>query len=891
MARDPVCGMDVRPEDAAGFSVYKGETYYFCSPLCKQKFDVDSEKYLRREHEPMGMPQTKTGAGPGPLLSTAGGGAAAGDKPEKIELPVTGMSCAGCARNVERALQGVGGVSEAGVNAATARATVLFSPRLVSPEALVRTVREAGYDVAVAKAEIAVEGMHCASCVRRIEQALLDKKGVLKAAVNLATSHATVEYLSTEIRRDEIEAAIEAAGYKVLRGVESEGEEDVEQAARRKERLSLRTKFLIGLAFSLVILAGSMGRGLHFLPAFLGNSLVLWALATPVQFWIGARFYRGAWSAFRHRTADMNTLVAVGTSAAYVYSALAAAAPGLFARGGLRPDVYFDTSAVIITLILFGRWLEARAKGRASEAIRKLIGLQPSTARVRRGSGETEVPLREVVPGDIVLVRPGERIPVDGVVVTGKSMVDESMITGESVPIVKERGSEVIGATLNKSGSFEFRAVKVGRDTMLAQIVRLVREAQGSKAPIQRLADIIAGIFVPVVISIAVLTFVVWFDFGPRPSLTFALLNFVAVMIIACPCALGLATPTAVMVGTGKGAENGILIKGGESLETAHTITTVVFDKTGTLTKGQPEVTDLVPAGGFSETDLLRWAAAVERKSEHPLGEAVVHSARIRGLAVGDAAEFEALEGLGVRAETEGRRLLIGNRKLMETRTVDVSVLDAAAGRFAAQGKTPVFMAVDGSPAGLFAVADPLKEGAAAAVRKLQSLGLEVIMLTGDHKGTAQAAAQAAGVDRVIAELLPQDKVEEIRKLQAAGRRVAMVGDGINDAPALARADVGIAIGTSTDVAMEAADITLIQGDLAGVAKAITLSRRTIRTIKQNLFWAFFYNVIGIPVAAGVLYPFFGLQLNPMLASAAMAFSSVSVVTNSLRLKRLRLDA
>ncbi len=744
--------------------------------------------------------------------------------------------------------------------------------------------------VAVAKAEIAVEGMHCASCVRRIEQALLSKKGVLKAAVNLATARATVEYLSTETRRDEIEAAIEEAGYKVLRGGGSEGEENVEQAARRTEWLGLRSNFLLGLAFSLIILAGSMGRGLPFVPAFLGNPLVLWALATPVQFWIGARFYSGAWSAFKHRTADMNTLVAAGTSAAYAYSAAAAAAPGLFARGGMAPDVYFDTSAVIITLILFGRLLEARAKGRASEAIRKLIGLQPATARVRRGGGEEEVSLGDVVPGDIVLVRPGERIPVDGVVVAGTSMADESMITGESRPVVKNKGSEVIGATLNKTGSFEFRAVKVGRDTVLAQIVRLVREAQGSKAPIQRLADVIAGVFVPLVMSIAVLTFVVWFDFGPRPPLTLALLNFVAVMIIACPCALGLATPTAIMVGTGKGAENGILIKGGESLETAHTITTVVFDKTGTLTKGRPEITDLVVSRGFSEGDVLRWAAAVERKSEHPLGEAIVGTARARGLdAASSAADFEALEGLGVRAETDGRRILIGNRTLLEGRGIDVSALAGDAGRFAAEGKTPVFVAVDGSPAGLIAVADPLKEGAAEAVRRLRSLGLEVIMLTGDHPGTAKATAGAAGIDRFMAGLLPQDKVEAIRRLQAAGKRVAMVGDGINDAPALARADVGIALGTGTDVAMETADITLIRGDLAGVAMAIALSRRTIRTIRQNLFWAFFYNIIGIPVAAGALIPLFGIRLNPMLASAAMAFSSVSVVANSLRLKRLRL--
>ncbi|MDD8024876.1 MAG: heavy metal translocating P-type ATPase [Acidobacteriota bacterium] len=738
------------------------------------------------------------------------------------------------------------------------------------------------------KAEIAIQGLHCASCVRRAETALLGVPGVVSASVNLATNRATVEYLTGRVRRAGLEAAIEAAGYGVVRVSEEEDEEDVEARQRDRDIRRLRSRFFIGLALSAMVMAGSMGRLVSGFPAFLHNPFLLWALATPVQFWIGARFYRGAWSALRHRAADMNTLVAVGTTAAYAYSAAATLAPGLFARGGPAPHVYFDTSAVIITLILLGRLLEARAKGRASDAIRALIGLQPKTARVLRGPNEIEIPVREVAVGDVLVVRPGERVPVDGVIVRGGSAVDESMITGESMPAAKTAGDPVIGATLNKTGGFEMRATRVGRDTALAQIVRLVREAQGSKAPIQRLADAIAGVFVPVVLSIAVLTFAAWWAFGPRPSLTMALLNFVAVLIIACPCALGLATPTAIMVGTGKGAELGILIKNGASLETAHKITTVVFDKTGTLTKGAPEVTDVWPAEGWDEAGLLAVAASAERLSEHPLAGAVLEAARSRGLAPVSAADFSAVAGRGVAASVGGRSVLIGNRALLEERGIDASAWAARAGILAGEGKTPIYAAVDGRAAGLLAIADPLKEGAKAAVRKLQGLGLDVIILTGDHRGTAEAVARAAGVERVLAELLPADKTAEIRRLQAEGRRVAMVGDGINDAPALAQADIGIAIGTGTDVAMDAADITLIRGDLAGVARAVALSRRTMRTIKQNLFWAFIYNVVGIPVAAGALYPFFGILLNPMLASAAMAFSSVSVVSNSLRLKRFR---
>jgi Cu+-exporting ATPase len=736
--------------------------------------------------------------------------------------------------------------------------------------------------------DILIEGIVCASCVQKIESALLEKKGVLKAAVNLATGKARVEYLPTEIDIEEIWATIESAGYKVIK-FSGEIDEDFERKAREKEYKNLRRKFFIGLAFSVVIFIGSSPHFFPWIPSLLNNYVLLWALTTPVQFWIGGQFYRGAWGAFKHRNADMNTLIAVGTSAAYLYSVAATVVPSFFKAGGLMPDVYFDTSAVIITLILFGRMLEARAKGQTSEAIKKLIGLQPKTARVIREGREMDIPVKDVAVGDIVVVRPGEKIPVDGIVTKGKSAVDESMITGESMPVKKENGAEVIGATINKTGSFEFQATKVGKNTALAQIIRLVQEAQGSKAPIQRLADVIAGYFVPIVISIAILTFVAWFDFGPKPALTFALLNFVAVMIIACPCALGLATPTAVMVGTGKGAENGILIKGGESLETAHKVTTIVFDKTGTLTKGEPDVTNVIGFAPFSEDDVLKFAAAAEKSSEHPLGEAIVRKARESAFILPEAKNFRALEGLGIEAEIDDRRVLIGNEKLMEQRGIVSSPLFEKARALSLEAKTPVFLSIDGQPAGLLAIADPLKDDSPMAVERLKKLGLDVIMLTGDNRRTAEAIARKAGIERVIPELMPADKVEEIKRLQEAGKKVAMVGDGINDAPALAQADIGIAIGSGTDVAMEAADITLIKEDLNGVANAIELSQRTIRTIKQNLFWAFIYNTIGIPVAAGVLFPFFGVLLNPILASAAMAFSSVSVVSNSLRLRRVRL--
>lgn len=741
------------------------------------------------------------------------------------------------------------------------------------------------------RVDLPIVGMSCASCASAIQKSLSSLKGVRKANVNLATEKVRVEYIPSEINLGEIKRVIEEAGYKVLEVRPEEELKDMERIVREREYRKLKLKFIIGAVLGLLIFLGSSPRWFPWLPGILNNFFVLWALATPVQFWIGWQFYRGAWNAFRHRNAEMNMLIAVGTSAAYIYSVVATLAPSFFEAGGMMPEVYFDTSAIIIALILLGRLLEARAKGQTSEAIRKLASLQPRTALVMRDSKEMDIPVEEVSVGDEVIVKPGERIPVDGIVIKGKSSVDESMITGESMPVKKEEGDEVIGATVNKTGSFHFRATKVGKDTALAQIIKLVQEAQGSKAPIQRLADTIAGFFVPIVISIAIAVFIIWFNFGPSPALTLALLNFVAVMIIACPCALGLATPTAVMVGTGKGAENGILIKGGESLEMAHKLTTIVFDKTGTLTKGEPEVTDVVTLNSFSQEEILRLAASAEKASEHPLGEAIVKKAGEKGIELHSPKNFRAVEGQGIEAEVEGREILLGNTSLMQARKVLTKNLEQSAAELSAEGKTPVFVSVDKRLVGLIAVADTLKENSRQAVEKLEKMGLEVVMLTGDNRRTAEAIARKAGINRVISEVLPEDKVHEIKKLQSEGKKVGMVGDGINDAPALAQADVGIAIGSGTDVAMEASDITLIKGDLRAVASAIVLSKRTIRVIKQNLFWAFFYNTAGIPVAAGVLYPFFKILLNPIIASAAMAFSSVSVVSNSLRLRRLKLGS
>ena len=738
-----------------------------------------------------------------------------------------------------------------------------------------------------------VGGMDCASCVARVEQALSSVPGVASVSVNLASEKATVEYV-TGTNVADLRRAVEDAGYKL--GSEAQTLEDVTIAAQRELR-GVRNRFIVAAVLAGLIMA------LMWTPDFEGKMYLLWALATPVQFWAGWRFYRGAWGALKHRTADMNTLIATGTSAAYFYSMVAVLFPALFTVGGVAPSLYFDTSAAIIALILLGRFLEARARGQTSEAIKKLIGLKPKTARVIRDGKEREILVDDVQLGDLILVRPGERVPVDGVVRQGYSSLDESMITGESMPVEKKVGDEVIGGTINKTGSFQFEATKIGKDTTLAQIIRLVEEAQGSKAPVQRLADVISSYFVPTVIGIAIITFIIWFFIGPAPSLTFAFLNFIAVLIIACPCALGLATPTAIMVGTGRGAENGVLIRSAEALERSHQITTVLLDKTGTLTRGQPKVTDIVTSPPWSEEEVLRLAASAERGSEHPLGEAIVNAARDRKLKVSPASDFKAIPGQGVEALVEKKRLLLGNLRLMGERGLALNGLEKEAERLRAKGKTVMFLGIDGKAGGIIALADTIKPSAKAAVRALHKMGVEVAMLTGDNWRTAEAIAKEVGIDRVLAEVLPEYKAQEVKKLQDEGRVVAMVGDGINDAPALAQADIGIAIGTGTDVAMETGDITLISGDLMGIVTAISLSKRTMRTIKQNLFWAFAYNTALIPVAAGVLYVAFGSSgvpsglhfilgkygfLNPILAAAAMAASSITVVFNSLRLRQFK---
>jgi Cu+-exporting ATPase len=626
------------------------------------------------------------------------------------------------------------------------------------------------------------------------------------------------------------------------------------------------------------------------IPHMTGN-YVQFILTLPVVFWAGSQFYKGFWAALKHGAADMNTLIAVGTAAAFVYSSIATFYPQLFMEAGIDPVVYFDTAAVIITLILLGRLLEARAKGRTSDAIRKLMSLQAKTARVIRNGQPIDIDMNDVVVGDIVIVRPGEKIPVDGRIMEGRSSVDESMLTGESLPVEKNIGDEVIGATINRTGSFKFEALKVGKDTALAQIIRLVQEAQGSKAPIQRLADKIAGVFVPIVILLAAATFVIWMIYGPQPALTLALLNTVAVLIIACPCALGLATPTAIMVGTGLGAENGILIKGGETLETAQRIDMVVFDKTGTITKGKPEVTDVIAQDNFSDERVLYYAGSVERNSEHPLGEAIVNEAVKRGIALTEPRNFNAIPGHGIEGDIDGKRVLLGNARLMIEREINTALLKSDFERLAIEGRTPMYVAVDGQLLGAVGVSDLIKPDASSVIAELKSKEIDVAMITGDNKNTANVVAAQVGIERVLAEVLPENKAREIKRLQVEGRVVAMVGDGINDAIALAQSDIGIAIGSGTDVALEASDITLIGGDLSGVPKAIDLSQKTIRTIQWNLFWAFIYNIIGIPIAAGALYPFFGKAglLNPMIASGAMAFSSVFVVTNSLRLRHAKL--
>ncbi len=729
--------------------------------------------------------------------------------------------------------------------------------------------------------------MTCAACVRRVEMALKEVPGVADVAVNLATARATIDHSREWAGIEAIRQVITDQGYEFL-GIPDDAREDPIAAAREKELGDLKTRFAVGIILSVIIFLGSMQHWFPFLMGIPRRPLlvVLFFLTTPVVFWVGSRFFIGALKAARQKTTDMNTLVAVGAFAAWLYSSLATFFPQFFAGAEIMTHVYYDGAAFIVTLIILGRLLEAKAKGRTSQAIQRLMGLKPKTARVIRGGVETDIAIEGVAKGDLVLVRPGEKIPTDGVVVAGNSTIDESMLTGESMPVAKEAGMEVFAATLNRTGSFTFRATRIGAETALAQIIRLVEEAQGSKAPIQRLADRVASVFVPVVFGIALITFAVWYLFIPDPVFSRALLNFISVLVIACPCALGLATPTAVMVGTGLGAESGILIKGGESLENAYRLRTVVFDKTGTLTRGEPEATDIIPAAGETQAEVLQIALSLEAVSEHPLARAVLVKGQREGLQAEAVTGFEAVSGLGARAVRNGETCLLGNSRFLGQEGITIGNLEREAERLAGEGKTSVFVARGGRAIGLMGFSDLPKPHAQEAIAALKGMGLAVAMITGDNAGTAKAVGDALGIDRVLAEVLPGDKAEEIRRLREGGEVVAMVGDGINDAPALTAADIGIAIGAGTDVAIEASDITLMKDDLRAVPQAIRLSFETMRTIRQNLFWAFIYNIIGIPVAAGVLYPFWGVLLNPEFAAAAMAMSSVSVVSNSLRLRR-----
>jgi Cu+-exporting ATPase len=734
---------------------------------------------------------------------------------------------------------------------------------------------------------ISVGGMTCAACIRRVETALKDVKGVTDAAVNLATAKATVVHREEWGGEEALRQAVIDQGYVYL-GVQDASAEDPIRAEREREYRDLKKRFITGAILSVPIFMGSMQHWFPFLMEFPRQPVLIFTfiLTTPVVFWVGSRFLIGAFKAAKQKTTDMNTLVAVGALSAYFYSTLATFWPHFFAVADLAPHVYYDGAAIIVTLIVLGRMLEAKAKGKTSLAIQRLMGLKPKTARVIRGDQEVDIAIESVQKGDLIRVRPGEKIPTDGVVVSGSSTVDESMLTGESMPAVKESGQAVFAATMNRTGSFTFRATRIGAETALAQIIRLVEEAQGSKAPIQRLADRVASVFVPVVFAIAILTFTVWYYVVPDPTFSRALLNFVSVLLIACPCALGLATPTAVMVGTGLGAENGILIKGGESLENASRLTMVVFDKTGTLTKGAPEVTDILTAPDVPPERVLQAAFSLEVLSEHPLAQAIAEKARGENMTPLPVERFEAVSGLGVRAMVHGRSYLLGNLRFMEAEGVRMNGLADAAAKLAREGKTIVFVAENNRATGLLGLSDVPKSSAREALAELKNMGLKVAMVTGDHTQTARSIGASLGIDEILAEVLPADKASEIRRLQSQGQVVAMVGDGINDAPALVAADIGIAIGAGTDVAIEAGDITLMNENLRSVAAAIRLSFATMKVIRQNLFWAFVYNIIGIPIAAGVLYPFGGILLNPEFAAAAMALSSVSVVSNSLRLRR-----
>jgi len=834
-----------------------------------------------------------TGGRRAPSATTGVGGGQSG--PARIELPVSGLTCAHCVQAVEQALRLVSGVSGATVNLALGRAFVEYDPGKTTVSALHEAIKAAGYRSEAAKTRFRIEGITCASCITKIETALRETPGVLSASVSLGTEEAVVEYLPSTADVAAIKAAVGSAGYPVREAPPPTGADalDRETEAREREYRALMRKWWFGAAvgvFTMIMSYPWLFPGLR--DWFPRGSPRLWSVwaamgvaALAVLVYSGNQFFTGAWQALRHRSANMHTLIALGTGVAWIYSTIALLFPQLFPASEFT-EVYYDVTVVVTALVVLGLAMELKAKGRTSDAIRKLIGLQAKTARVVRDGREVDIPVEEVLVGDVVVVRPGEKVPVDGEIVEGSSAVDESMVTGESLPVEKTVGDEVIGSTINKTGAFRFRATKVGKDTALATIIRMVQDAQGSKVPVQRIVDVVSGYFTPAVAILAIVGFMFWYTLGPEPRLVFSLIVAVTTLIIACPCALGMATPMSLTTGVGLGALNGILIRSGEALQTAQRLQTIILDKTGTITHGKPVLTDVVVTGGFRDEEVLTLAGGVEKSSEHPLAAAIVDGATTRGLALPDAEGFNAIPGHGIEARVAGRTVLLGNLKLMRDRTVAVDGLVARAAALADDGKTPMYVAIDGRPAGLVAVADTVKQDSKEAIRALRTMGLEVVMITGDNERTARAIGRQVGIERALAEVLPQDKAFNVQRLQLEGKKVGMVGDGINDAPALAQADVGFAIGTGTDVAIAASDITLIKGSLRGVVLAIQISRVTMRNVYQNLVGAFVYNVLGLPIALGVLYPVSGILLSPLLAALAMSFSSVTVIANANRLKR-----
>ena len=887
MTHDPVCGMEVKSPSKFYIDL-DGKRYEFCSEDCQNKFSLDPNKYKAKINK----------IEPSYKITSYG--------IEKLSLPINGLHCTSCIITVEKEIRKLPGIKVAHVNYATEIAHVEYISGETTTKEIIGAIKKSGYQTGQSTLKIGIRGMHCGSCVTKIENELKQKSGVVSASVDLGTESAIIKYIPGLININDIKNVIEKLDYKTF-GTTSikpakdtvEADTEVEsidenQLAREKEYKTLMHKFIFAAILALPVIFFSYPTVWGLPEQFQMGSPVLryiWMamgiLALPVMFWSGSQFYTGALAAFKNRSANMHTLIATGISAAWIYSMIATYFPKIFPVAELA-DQFFDVIFVVVALVVLGMALEIRAKGKSSEAIKKLIGLQAKTARVLRNGDEIDLPVEEVVLDDIIIVRPGEKIPVDGILVDGSSSIDESMITGESIPVEKQVGDEVIGATINKTGSFKFKATKVGKDTALAQIIQMVEQAQSSKAPIQKIVDKVSGYFVPAVIITAILSFVIWYVFGPVPQLIYALIVFVTVLVIACPCALGLATPISLMVGVGKGAENGILIRSGEALETAQKLNTIILDKTGTITEGKPSLTDVITANGFSENDVLGLSASVEKSSEHPLAEAIVNGAKNKSLELFDAQNFNAVPGHGVEANVNGRKIYLGNLKMMKKFSIDLGDLEEKSIKLADDGKTPMFITIDNKAAGIIAVADTIKPDSKEAIALLKKMGLEVVMITGDNTRTANAIGRQVGINRVLAEVLPEDKAFNVQKLQNEGKIVAMVGDGINDAPALAQADIGFAIGTGTDVAIEASDITLIKGSLKGVVLAIQLSKATMKNIKENLFGAFFYNGLGLPIAAGLLYPFVGILLSPIIAGAAMAFSSVTVVTNANRLRRFR---